>query len=239
MANNYFQFKTFTIWQKEAAMKVCTDACVFGAWVTQKLKHTNYLLDIGTGTGLLALMAAQETTAKITAIEPHQPSYFAALKNVEHSPWANRIEVLPFSLANFLLEQSRKFDTIICNPPFFSNSLQSPKEEKNQSKHDYALPLAELLNSLPTLLHPEGNVFILLNTERREEVNELCKQLLLNIEEITTLHHSPTHPPFRQMYHLKKHLTKETILTRINIRNDIGEYSSEFSQLLAPYYLYL
>src|SRR5262245_25570320 len=121
MSNTFFQFKQFRIEQDKCAMKVSTDACIQGAW-TPIEENVRNVLDIGTGTGLLSLMLAQRKPGiRIEAIEIEEQAYKQAAENVAYSPWAEQIHVIPGDVRNDSL--NRKFDLIVCNPPFFQNSL--------------------------------------------------------------------------------------------------------------------
>src|SRR6185369_1848613 len=121
MSNSYFQFKQFTIHQDRCAMKVTTDACLFGAWVAEKVKSQKSkiknLLDIGTGTGLLSLMYSQKNSnCTIDAIEINEEAYEQAKENVAASPFAEQVHVMKGDVRTFLLD--KKYDLIISNPPF-------------------------------------------------------------------------------------------------------------------------
>lgn len=239
MANNYFNFKSFSIWQDGAAMKVCTDSCLFGAWLTQKLLNTKHLLDIGTGTGLLALMAAQKSNAHLTCIEPHEESFATALKNFDSSPWKGRFTLQQKTLRGFLADNTHKFDTIICNPPFFSNSLLSPKNHKNLSKHDYVLPLDELLNGIAKLLTETGSAFIMLSAGREEEMKLLAGNMELHITSAVSVCNTPQSPPFRQFFQIEKRTGIDTLSSEIIIRNNNNKYTEAFTALLQDFYLNL
>src|SRR4051812_28508477 len=114
MSNNYFNFKQFTVYQEKCAMKVCTDACVFGAWVANKIKqshHVKNIFDIGTGTGLLSLMVAQKTNACIDAIEIDRAAADQAIENILRSPWKEKVHVINVSLQQYITD--KKYDLII------------------------------------------------------------------------------------------------------------------------------
>ena len=131
MSNTYFQFKQFTIHQDKCAMKVCTDACMLGAWTAGKLGGSgiNNILDIGCGTGLLSLMLSQKINASIDAVEIDADAAKQAGENISASPWAANIRVIHTSLQEFM--PKKKYDLIICNPPFYENDLRSEHENKN------------------------------------------------------------------------------------------------------------
>ncbi len=239
MANNYFNFKSFSVWQHGAAMKVCTDSCLFGAWLTQKLLNTKHLLDIGTGTGLLALMAAQKSNAHLTCIEPHAESFATAIKNFDSSPWKGRFTLQQKTLKDFLSDNTKKFDVIICNPPFFSNSLLSPKNHKNLSKHDFSLPLNELFNGIAKLLTETGSAFIMLSAGREEEVKLLTGKMDLHITSVVSVCNTSQSPPFRQFFQIEKRVVINALPLEIIIRNNNNKYTEAFTALLKDFYLNL
>ena len=132
MANSYFRFKQFTIHQEKCAMKVGTDGCLLGAWVD--LSQSQRILDVGCGSGLIAIMTAQRcTNVTITGIEIDNEAASQATENAESSPWAERIEIICEDFLKFTPEQ--QFDTIVSNPPYFSNSLKCPNDKRNKARH--------------------------------------------------------------------------------------------------------
>ena len=125
-----FKFKKFTIFQKQTSMKVCTDSCLFGSLIEIKEK-TTHILDIGTGTGLLALMQAQKkSSTHIIAIEIESLAAQEATSNVKNSNYNSQITIINDSLQNYLIHAKTKFDLIICNPPFYENQLLSDQAKK-------------------------------------------------------------------------------------------------------------
>src|SRR5690349_17719118 len=106
MPNSYFQFKQFIVNQEKTAMKVTTDACLFGAWIAkQEFSKTKSILDIGTGTGLLMLMIAQKSSAEITGVEIEENAFAQCVENVNGSPWAERVSVIHQDIKNFTTEK--------------------------------------------------------------------------------------------------------------------------------------
>ncbi len=160
MANSYFSFKQFTVRQKKAAFRVTTDSVLLGAWAD--FNGAERIMDIGTGTGLLALMAAQRFEAHITALEPDIPSFEEAQTNVDNSPWASRIFLIKCAVQDFVPENGMVFDTVITNPPFFRGSLLNPDIRKAKARHDLSLNPDELLTAAARLLTREGKLQLVL-----------------------------------------------------------------------------
>lgn len=155
-----FQFKQFTVEDRQSAMKVGTDAVLLGSWV--EIKNTQQILDIGTGSGLIALMLAQKSNAKIHAIDIDKSSVEQATINFQNSPWASRLNADHISLQEFSKFPKTKYDLIVSNPPFFDRSLKSPNREKSISKHTETLNFNELTNGIKHVLNPGGKACLIL-----------------------------------------------------------------------------
>lgn len=156
-----FQFKKFNINQENCAMKICTDACIFGGYVD--ILESKSILDIGTGTGLLSLMLAQRTDkTKITAIEIEQNAFLAAKENFSTSIYTDRLSIFHSSIQDFSASSDFTFDHIISNPPFFLHQSKTENKSKNLALHSEALSFDELLNSINKLLSENGKCDILL-----------------------------------------------------------------------------
>ena len=153
-----FHFKQFSIQQDACAMKVSLDACLFGALC--QVEHAKSVLDIGTGTGLLALMTAQRSNAHIDAIELDEKAAQQAHENVEKSPFLSHINVLHKNILQF--SASHKYDVIVCNPPFFSDHLKGPNQKRNLARHNDHLSFSQLSQCLSQNLHTDGRAWILL-----------------------------------------------------------------------------
>ena len=147
MSNSYFQFKQFTVFHDRCAMKVGTDGVLLGAWT--RTGQGCSILDIGTGTGLIALILAQRIPdARITAVELDREAALQAAENVRNSPWAARIEVVEADIRQYATRVSHPFDIIVSNPPFFNSSLHSPSEARTQARHTDSLSYAELFQGV-------------------------------------------------------------------------------------------
>jgi tRNA1Val (adenine37-N6)-methyltransferase len=230
-----FRFKQFIVHQDQTPMKVCTDSCVMGAWVL--VEKSQQILDIGTGTGLLSLMVAQRTKASIVAIEPDEVTYKQAEQNIITSPFAAQIQVLNIDLDSFVSRNpTLLFDTIICNPPFFTNSLLSSDERKNRALHQTTLSFDSLIKGIYSLLSEQGLAYILISPYETARLQKVAENLLLH-----------TQIGMRMWANNKKHirdvlvLSKKSLNISLNdfyIKQEGDEYSAQMKQLMQPYYLH-
>lgn len=239
MSNSFFRFKEFTVHQDKSAMKVCTDACLFGAWVANNIDMPNLtnILDIGTGTGLLSLMLAQFSQANIDAVEIEPMAVAQANANFNASKWKEQLHIYATSINEYAKNQTKQFDLIICNPPFFEQQLKSNNAQRNIAMHSAQLSLTELANCINQLLANSGKVAILLPWNRSEEWKKIAEKIGLFCLKETAVKQSTTHSYFRSMILMQKNMVASSFNT-ITIKEG-SEYSKEFSQLLAPYYLAL
>lgn len=243
MANSYFQFKQFTIQQDKCAMKVTTDGCLFGAWVAERINNEkliiNNCLDIGTGTGLLALMLAQANEAIFDAVEIDKDAFGQATENTAASPWADRIKVINTDVKEFDFQTG--YDIIISNPPFYEKELKSDDAKKNIAHHNDGLLLPELLDVIKRNLNHDGTFYLLLPYKRSEEIKSLFIKAGLFIQQLIFVKQSVNHDYFRIMLagKLKSNNQVETIIDEISIKEEDGEYSPAFVNLLKDYYLHL
>jgi tRNA1Val (adenine37-N6)-methyltransferase len=168
MGNPYFKFKQFNIFQDKTAMKVGVDSVLLGAWA-QPLSGKR-ILDIGTGTGLLALMIAQKSDAAIIAIEIDKDSAIQASQNVKNSPWPGQVDVINLSFQEYIDTKPGKFDHVICNPPFFNSTLPAPDQRRAQARHDQSLSLEILFEGVYDILKDDGYFDIIYQYIRKKEV---------------------------------------------------------------------
>ncbi len=159
MPNTYFQFKQFRINQDKSAMKVTTEGCLLGA-IAEKA-GAEQILDIGSGTGLLALMLAQRTTAHITTVEADVDSFKQAKENIEESPWSSRVSIKNETIQDFAAQSTGRFDLIVSNPPFYTNYLPSDDLQLNLAKHTYSLSMNDLVEVEDKLMAAGGLFYVL------------------------------------------------------------------------------
>lgn len=227
-------------------MKVCTDACVLGAWadITEPPDCTETrLLDIGTGTGLLALMAAQRNpSARIDAVELDEAAAEQATENVAASPYADRVRVWHTAIQTYLTDVPEPlYDHILTNPPFYANSLRSPDKAVNRALHSDDLPFADLLTAVRRLLRLSGTWWVLLPPPESDRLVELAAQEPRVLHPVRQLHlrHHAQKPVFR---HLTAFRFAQTPLPftpdQLAIYEPDGQtYTPDFRALLQPYYL--
>jgi tRNA1Val (adenine37-N6)-methyltransferase len=155
-----FRFKQFTIRQQQSTHKVGTDGVLLGAWAD--VSHVTRILDIGTGTGLIALMLAQRTPVSvfIDAAEIEKADADQATENVQQSPWPSKIKIHHTSIQDF--HPGHHYDLIVSNPPFFINSWLPPEKKRAQARHADQLSFDDLLHAVKRLLNPEGKFAVIL-----------------------------------------------------------------------------
>lgn len=234
MPNDYFQFQQFRVEQGKAAMKVCTDACIFGAWLAQLLvQRKGRLLDIGTGTGLLALMVGQGSLMQIDAIDIDAEAVEQASHNFLSSPWSERFRCMQADVRTWHTEEP--YDVIITNPPFYENDLRSPDARRNDALHSERLTLEELLKVVSWLLKPGGGWGILLPNSRVEYFLGLAQGAGWEVQHRLDVFNEGKKEPFRSCLWLGKE--GEPSMTQWLTIQQSGFYTQEFRQLLASYYL--
>ncbi len=239
MGKSHFQFKQFGISQLRCAMKVSTDACLLGAWAPFKA-GISQVLDIGCGTGLLSLMTAQRfPQASITAVELDADAAGEAAENIAGSPWAGRIEGVQ---ANVLTHdfKGRKFDAIICNPPFFQKSLGAQTAARHTARHDDDLPLGDLLLTAAALLATGGQLALLLPPATQAVWEGLSAGSgLVQVQKVLVR-------PLPQKAHNrvlsiweKGALAGRGLTEELTIYENYSYYTPTAKDLLAPFLLYL
>ena len=221
-------------------MKVCTDSCVFGAWIANKIESRiispNKILDIGTGTGLLSLMLAQKTSAKIDAVEINSNAFNQANENFNASPWNEHLQAFHADIKNWKTKTT--YDLIISNPPFFENDLKPDEIDKDTAKHDEGLKLIDLIQSIKQHINSKGYFAVLLPFHRVQYFENLAEENNFYLLDELLIRQTPKHEYFRGIlfFSVQKN---NVIINELTIKNEAGNYTEEFIELLKDYYLAL
>ena len=218
-------------------MKVSTDSCVLGAWFAAKIRDYTYVLDIGSGTGLLMLMLAQKLKSQIHGIEIELDSFKQLKENIAHNNWKDKCRVFIGDARTFTFPV--KYDFIITNPPFYENQLQTGDEKENIARHSSNLTLDELLVAMENNLSDDGSFGVLLPYERVKGFEKLAEAKQFYLSEKLLLKHSPKHDHFRGVMHFTRHKVHPVQSYTLCIKDNHGIYTSEFVDLLKDYYLKL
>lgn len=219
-------------------MKVCTDACLFGAYVADlvKTKAAHSILDIGAGTGLLSLMLAQKVPAAIDAVEIDEQAYIQATQNFEQSPWKERLHIFNTDILQF--DKDKKYDCIISNPPFYENDLKGTNSSKNVAKHDTGLTLEQLITVAKKYLNDAGIFAVLLPSHRVEYFIAAAAKDRLHLVKKILVRQTEKNDPFRGILVFTRQQTQPSE-EMIVIKNVDDKYTVRFTALLKDYYLYL
>lgn len=200
MANPYFTFKQFTVRHDRCAMKVGTDGVLLGAWTD--VSASRRILDIGTGTGLIALMLAQRCDASIMGIDIDAEAVGQAGENVAASPWKERVGVMLQDVCSYA--PSEVYDTIVSNPPYFIQSLKCPDLQRNTARHTDTLDADRLFAAVARLLHPDGRFSLILPAEQKEDIIGIATRCGLYPSRHTAVITRPGLPPKRALLEFRK-----------------------------------
>ena len=247
MGCDFIRFKQFIIKQRNAAMKVGVDSVLLGAWACadDSLLKTQVniakqigILDVGTGTGLLALMMAQRfPNAVIDAVEIDVETYLQAIENVANSPWNNRIQLICDDFDNYAEYCYHLYNIIICNPPYFTASLKSPDNKRSIARHNDSLPHGCLLAGVAKLLAPDGTFAIILPpAEALSLINEAITYglFLKRTQHVQAL---PSKPVHRILIELSKTEYPPENQELCIEKADRSDYTDEYKQLTKEFYL--
>jgi len=228
-------------------MKVNTDGVLLGAWVQPRQAKT--ILDIGTGTGLIALMLAQKSEATVEAIEIDRDAYLQASQNFSDSQWCERIMARHIAFQDYYRSTTAKFDVIVSNPPFFSKSLKSTGKQKSIARHNDSLPFEELVAGSAKLLHENGQIYVILPITELETFLSISEKAGLRCYSRLLVKPRTDKPVARVLMMLKKINTDATgihcktdftepDLQTISIENfEPRTYTAEYKLLTKDYYL--
>lgn len=226
-----FDFKYFTLQQSPLVMKVSTDSILLGSWA--KVKNAKNILDIGTGTGILALLLASKSNADIEALDINEAAIKIAELNFKNSSWANRMFVCNSSLQKF--NPQKKYDIIISNPPYFKEITLSPKHEKNMARNQIELSHKDLVHYTALLLHKKGSAYFCFPYSNDESIIIEAKRSALFINRKMYVRSTQNKTPYLVLCELSYRET-ETLIEQLTIYTGNKKYTEEFIELTKESY---
>ncbi len=236
-AKKMFQFKQFSVQQDQCAMKVGTDGVLLGAW-TPIENNPKSILDIGTGTGIIALMLAQRCLAEqIDALEIEEKAYEQATDNFENSPWSDRLFCFHAGLDEFIEEPEQEYDLIVCNPPFYSEDYKTNDQNRNLARFQDAMPFEELIEAAELLLSENGIFAVIIPFKEEQNFIELCAHMELFPIKITRVKGSPASPIVRSLLAFKRFEMSVLTFDELVIEINRHEYTNEYIELTKDFYL--
>lgn len=235
MSNSWFQFKQFIIRQDKTAMKVGTDSVLLGAWTN--FGNAEKILDVGSGTGILSFMAAQKSKAKIFAVEIEKNAYEQTKNNIAENKMNDRIFVENISFQSFCSTNKIKFDHIICNPPYFENSLKSNSKIRTIARHNENLSYSDLIKGTAKIISQTGKLNLIIPFDAGNKFIKFAEKFYLYCNKYMEIKPNPKKSAKRIILEFSKQKTecKKKILTiETNIRHC---YTDEYINLTKDFYL--
>ncbi len=232
-----FQFKQFSVHQEQSAMKIGTDGVLLGAW-TPIDNNPKSILDIGTGTGIIALMLAQRSNAEqIDALEIDEKAYEQATDNFENSVWSDRLFCFHASLDEFIDEPEQEYDLIVCNPPFYSEDYKTSDAQRNIARFQDAMPFEDLVEAADLLLSENGIFAVIIPYKEEQNFIDLCAEMELFPIKITRVKGSPTTPIVRSLLAFRRFEMSVLTFDELVIEINRHEYTNEYIELTKDFYL--
>ena len=234
--HQYFQFKQFIIQQNKTAMKVGTDGVLLGSWAKISAKAER-ILDIGTGTGLISLMIAQRSSAKVVdAVELNKAAYQQAVENFKASDWSDRLSCHHSSLQEFSNEMEGNYDLIVSNPPFFISTQKIVLKDRAMARYSDYLPFSELLLGVAKLLNEKGSCAFIIPFSEHENFIVLAEKQNLFLSQITHVkgnNESPIKRSLLQFSFVKNEIFKKELV----IESSRHIYTKDYIELVKDFYL--
>ena len=232
-----FSFKKFSIQQDKTAMKVGTDGVLLGAWTPINHKP-NSILDIGAGTGLIALMLAQRTSAgQIDALEIDEEAYEQATDNFENSPWSDRLFCYHAGLNEFVEEPEEEYDLIICNPPFYAEDYKTDNEQRDLARFSDAMPFEELIEAADLFISENGIFSVIIPHKEEEKFIALANEFDLYPVKITRVKGTTTSETKRSLLAFSRSKQDNFPIDELIIETTRHTYTEEYIALTKDFYL--
>lgn len=231
-----FHFKKFSIDDSKAAMKIGTDSVLLGAWVA--CANETRILDIGTGSGILALMMSQRNpNVPVDAVELDSDASVLAKENIDISPWSSQIQIYNTSFQDFCSERQNKYSLIICNPPFFNGSMKANGTARTLARHNDTLPVTDLLRITSEILTENGRASFIIPADAYENWVHIAGKQSLFPTNITSVKSSQFHKPHRMMVTFSRCEMPVAQKSEISIYISRSIYSEEYKDLTKDFYL--
>lgn len=232
-----FQFKQFSLEQDRTAMKIGTDGVLLGAW-TPVEKNIFSILDIGTGTGIIALMLAQRSSAsQIDALEIDENAFEQATDNFENSPWNDRLFCFHAALDEFVQEPEDEYDLIVSNPPFYSEDYKSSNDQRDLARFQDAMPFEDLVEAAALLLSENGIFSVIIPFKEEENFLALAKKHKLFPLKITRVKGTPTTETKRSLLAFSRNENRTLRVDELIIETARHIYTPEYTALTKDFYL--
>ncbi len=232
-----FQFKQFTIEQDRCAMKVGTDGVLLGAW-TPLENDPSSILDIGTGTGIIALMLSQRSNAvQIDALEIDEAAYEQSVDNFENSPWSDRLFSFHAGLDEFVEDPEDEYDLIVSNPPFYAEDYKTQNGQRDLARFQDAMPFEDLIEAADLLLSENGIFAVIIPFKEEEKFVALAKEYELYPIKMTRVKGTPTTEIKRSLLAFSRNKTDELLTDELIIETERHLYTAEYIELTKNFYL--
>lgn len=232
-----FQFKQFSVEQDRCAMKIGTDGVLLGAWAPIE-NNPFSILDIGTGTGIIALMLAQRSGAEqIDALEIDEDAYEQATDNFENSPWNDRLFCYHAGLDEFIEEPEDEYDLIVSNPPFYSEDYKTENEQRDLARFQDAMPFAELIEATDLLLSENGIFAVIIPFKEEKRFLNIALEFELYPTKITRVKGTPTSEIKRSLLAFSRNENSKIETDELIIEIDRHIYTPEYIELTKEFYL--
>ena len=229
-----FHFKHFSLYHDRSTMKVGTDAVLLGAWVD--VKPTDWVLDIGTGCGVLPLMLAQNGIAKAHAVDLDEASALEAAENFQASQWSRQLFAFHADIRKFTMQCA--YDLIISNPPFFINSFKCDADRRNQARHtDTSLTFSDLIATVRRLLKPDGRFVLVLPERESQDFIPLAEQANLYLYRKENIIPIENKEPNRVNLELRYGHPETVLVSDLIIRHKDGSFTTDYQKRVRDYYL--
>ena len=234
MPNPYFKFKQFTVFHDRCAMKVGTDGVLLGAWV--QVDTAKRVLDIGTGTGLIALMVAQRSAACVVGTDIDGEAVEQAMENVNASPWKNRICICRKDVMQMNGEEYGSFDVIVSNPPYFVEEVRCPDERRDTARHTGNLTFGNLLTAVEKLLTEDGVFSVIIPADVGDFFVSLAAEKHLYIQRKMLVYSKPGAEPKRVLLAFGRKICAYDT-EHLVVELDRHVYSKDYIELTKDFYL--